>query len=244
MVCYTRGMSLADLGLIGNASRAHAARRRDRGPAAALRLGADFRRSTTTAASSRSGPAMPAGCAALLATNVPRRRTGGPFRAGLRAAVRQWDRSFRPTLVHRGRYGTPRIRGCDRSGWSKADKEAGRTTSAIAAPRKCGHHQRAAVLDGEPFALTERKHLSSPGGAVERRWSRCASAQRTIAYWRMWVKHWRPVDLPGGSDPLGAGKLHCFEDTRVIVAAHGRSRSRRAGPHYRYCCGTPTMPSA
>ena len=100
-------------------------------------------------------------------------------------------------------------------------------------------------LGGQPFTLTERKHLvldlgRAGGGAAARR---CASASSTRrrATGSSWVKH---CDIP----PLFqqevirsalALKLHCFEDTGAIVAAMTTSIPESPGSgrtwDYRYC---------
>ena len=93
-------------------------------------------------------------------------------------------------------------------------------------------------LDGEPFALTERKHFVLAWGApVEEPLEPLCDRflRETVRYWQHWVKH---CDIP----PLYqeevirsalALKLHCFEDTGAIVAATDDLDPRVAGqrPH-------------
>ena len=99
-------------------------------------------------------------------------------------------------------------------------------------------------LSGQPFALTERRHLVLTWGApVEEALAPLCERflQETMRYWRRWVKE---CDVP----PLFqqevirsalALKLHCFEDTGAIVAAMTTSIPEAPGSgrtwDYRYC---------
>ena len=148
----------------------------------------------------------------------------------------QYERSFRPTKLVRivePLSGTPRIRvRCDPVlGWSRsaaAARASARTTSryeGFDAELRLTTDVPLSYLDGEPFALTERKHfVLSWGAPVEEPLAAAVRAlprARPCATGRRWVKH---CDIP----PLYqeevirsalALKLHCFEDTGAIVAA-------------------------
>jgi GH15 family glucan-1,4-alpha-glucosidase len=165
-----------------------------------------------------------------------------------------FERTFRPTKLVRivePLKGTPRIRvACTPVlGWSKAP-----------APREEGSHHVSfrgypaelrlttdaslSYLHGDPFALTERKHFVLAWGApVEEALAPLCERflRETVRYWQNWVKH---CDIP----PLYqeevirsalALKLHCFEDTGAIVAAHTTSIPEAPGSgrtwDYRYC---------
>jgi GH15 family glucan-1,4-alpha-glucosidase len=166
----------------------------------------------------------------------------------------QYDRAFRPTQLIRivePISGTPRIRvKCDpRQGWSKG----------IPPQLHGSHHVRfegfasqlrlttdipISYLTGQPFALTERRHLVLTWGApLEEPLAPLCERffNETMRYWQRWVKE---CDIP----PLFqqevirsalALKLHCFEDTGAIVAAMTTSipESARSGRtwDYRYC---------
>jgi GH15 family glucan-1,4-alpha-glucosidase len=166
----------------------------------------------------------------------------------------QYDRVFRPTQIMRilePVTGTPRIRvRCDpRQGWSRHP-----------APQTIGsHHIRfdgfaaqlrlttdipLSYLSGQPFALTERRHLALTWGApIEEPLAGLCERflQETLRYWQRWIKE---CDVP----PLFqrevirsalALKLHCFEDTGAIVAAMTTSVPEAPGSgrtwDYRYC---------
>jgi GH15 family glucan-1,4-alpha-glucosidase len=114
----------------------------------------------------------------------------------------QHERTFRPTKLIRivePLSGTPRIRAhCDPIlGWSKQrprrelgshhvsflgyDSELRLTTDAPLS-----------YLDGEPFALTERRHFVLAWGAPVEEPLEALSARflrETLRYWRSWVKH-------------------------------------------------------
>ncbi|MBK8173575.1 MAG: glycoside hydrolase family 15 protein [Sandaracinaceae bacterium] len=166
----------------------------------------------------------------------------------------QNERSFRPTKLVRivePLSGTPRIRvTCDPViGWTRKrprrelgshhisfhgyDAEVRLTTDASLS-----------YLNGEPFALSERKHFVLAWGApVEEALEPLCDRflRETIKYWRLWVKH---CDIP----PMYqdevirsalALKLHCFEDTGAIVASLTTSLPESPGSgrtwDYRYC---------
>lgn len=166
----------------------------------------------------------------------------------------QFERSFRPSKLIRivePVSGTPRVRvGCEPVlGWSK-----------LAPQRELGsHHVRyrgfdaelrlttdasLSYVDGEPFALTERKHFVLAWGApVEEPLAPLCDRflRETVHYWRQWVKHcdippWYQEEVIRAALTL---KLHCFEDTGAIVAALTTSIPEAKGSgrtwDYRYC---------
>ena len=275
-VLYVRGMSLADLGLIGNCQLAAHVRRDgaivwccmprfDSAPIFGALLDDDGGQFTI-------GPATPGlGVQRYLAnTNVLETRFEAPegaFRV-LDFAPRfvQCDRSFRPTKLVRivePLAGTPRIRvSCDPVlGWSKArpQREAGShhiSYRGFPAELRLTTDAPLSYLDGEPFALTERKHFVLLLGRAGRgsRWSRCASAssRETVALLAEVGEALRhAVDLPGGSDPLGAGAEAPLlrghrRDRRGdddVDPGVGRARGAR-GTTATAGCATPTTRSA
>lgn len=166
----------------------------------------------------------------------------------------QYGRMFRPMQIVRivePVEGTPRIRVvCDpRLGWSKS------------VPSKtCGsNHLRfdgfptqvrlttdlpISYLNGQPFALTERRYLILSWGAPveEPLLPLCERFfHETVAYWHRWVKE---CDIPPlfQQEVIRSAlvlKLHCFEDTGAIVAATTTSIPEAQGSgrtwDYRYC---------
>jgi GH15 family glucan-1,4-alpha-glucosidase len=166
----------------------------------------------------------------------------------------QHERSFRPTKLIRivePISGTPRLRvSCDPVlGWSRE-----RPT------RELGSHHIAfkgydtdvrlttdaplSYLNGEPWALTERKHFVLSWGAPveEPLLPLCDRFLReTTRYWQVWVKHCEipPVFQEEVIRSALALKLHCFEDTGAIVAALTTSIPEAPGSgrtwDYRYC---------
>lgn len=191
-------------------------------------------------------------------TNVLETRFDGPrgsFRV-LDFAPRFYlfERSFRPTKLIRivePMAGTPRIRvTCDPVlGWSREqpgremgshhvsyrgyDTELRLTTDAALS-----------YLNGEPFALTNRKYFVLAWGApVEEPLAPLCERflQSTIQYWQRWVKH---CVIPSAYQDevirsALALKLHSFEDTGAIVAAMTTSIPESPGSgrtwDYRYC---------
>ncbi len=166
----------------------------------------------------------------------------------------QYDRPFRPTQLVRivePLSGTPRIRvRCSpRLGWSKRPAPQTRGSNHV---RFQGFPEQLRLttdipisyLSGQPFALTDRRHLVLSWGApVEEPLPGLCSRflQETLRYWQRWVKE---CDVP----PLFqqevirsalALKLHCFEDTGAIVAAMTTSIPEAPGSgrtwDYRYC---------
>jgi GH15 family glucan-1,4-alpha-glucosidase len=194
----------------------------------------------------------------LTNTNVLETRFEGPdgaFRI-LDFAPRylQFDRSFRPTKLVRivePLAGSPRIRvACNPVlGWSRArprrDSGSHHTSyQGYDAELRLTTDAPLSYLDNEAFALTERKHFVLAWGApveepIEALCDRFL--HETVKYWRSWVKH---CDIPPTYQEevirsALALKLHCFEDTGAIVAAHTTSIPEAAGSgrtwDYRYC---------
>jgi GH15 family glucan-1,4-alpha-glucosidase len=166
----------------------------------------------------------------------------------------QHDRSFRPTKLIRivePLSGTPRIRvSCDPIlGWSQArpKREEGShhvTFLGYDVELRLTTDAPLAYLDGEPFALTERKHFVLAWGApVEEPLEPLCDRflRETVRYWRSWVKH---CDVPAFYQDevirsALALKLHCYEDTGAIVASLTTSLPESPGStrtwDYRYC---------
>ncbi|MBI5498325.1 MAG: glycoside hydrolase family 15 protein [Deltaproteobacteria bacterium] len=166
----------------------------------------------------------------------------------------QFERSFRPSKLVRmvePLSGMPRIRvRCDPIlGWTRERPQ-----------RDVGSHHvgyrgyetdvrlttdaSLSYLNGEPFALSARRHfVFSWGAPVEEPLTPLCDRflRGTVQYWQHWVKE---CDIP----PLYqeevirsalALKLHCFEDTGAIVAALTTSIPEAPGSgrtwDYRYC---------
>lgn len=166
----------------------------------------------------------------------------------------QYDRAFRPTQMIRvvePLEGTPRIKvKCDpRLGWSKQAPSRLHGSNHIrfegfSAQLRLTSDIPISYLSGQPFALTERRHLVLAWGApIEEALAPLCERflSETIRYWQRWVKE---CDVP----PLFqqevirsalALKLHCFEDTGAIVASMTTSipESPASGRtwDYRYC---------
>jgi GH15 family glucan-1,4-alpha-glucosidase len=166
----------------------------------------------------------------------------------------QYDRAFRPTQLVRivePLSGTPRIRvRCrPRLGWSRQASAAVQGShhlryEGFAAPLRLTTDLPISYLSGQPFALTERRHLVLSWGApVEEPLAPLCERflSETQRYWQHWIKE---CDVP----PLFqrevirsalALKLHCFEDTGAIVAATTTSIPESPGSgrtwDYRYC---------
>jgi GH15 family glucan-1,4-alpha-glucosidase len=167
----------------------------------------------------------------------------------------QIETSFRPLEIHRiiePLDGHPSVRAVvdPRLGWSKAKPNIWR------GPQRLRFDGFASpvwldtdipldnVIDGQPFALTERRHLvltwgpplTEPIAARSERF-----LDQTIRYWQRWVKHcnipplWQQEVIRSAL----ALKLHCFEDTGAIVAAMTTSIPESPGAgrtwDYRYC---------
>ena len=165
-----------------------------------------------------------------------------------------YDRTFRPTQMVRivePIQGTPRIRvRCEpKVGWSRRP----------AIPLAGSHHVRfdgfpsqlrlttdipISYLSGQPFALTDRRHLVLTWGApVEEPLAGLCERflNETLRYWRRWIKE---CDVPPMFQKQVirsalALKLHCFEDTGAIVASTTTSIPESPGSgrnwDYRYC---------
>jgi len=191
-------------------------------------------------------------------TNVLETRFQGPdgsFRV-LDFAPRfiQYDRSFRPTKLIRivePLAGTPRLRVlCDPIlGWSKQRPEREIGSHHIAYKGFDAHLRLTtdaplSYLNGEPWAITERKHFVLSWGAPveEPLLPLCDRFLReTTRYWQVWVKH---CEIPSifQEEVIRSAlalKLHCFEDTGAIVAALTTSIPEAPASgrtwDYRYC---------
>jgi GH15 family glucan-1,4-alpha-glucosidase len=166
----------------------------------------------------------------------------------------QHGRSFRPTKLLRivePLAGTPRIRvRCEPVlGWSKQRprRELGSHHIAFhgyASDVRLTTDASLSYLDGEPFALTQRKHfvLSWDAPVEEPLVPLCDRFLReTLEYWQRWVKHCAipPIFQEEVIRSALALKLHCFDDTGAIVAALTTSIPEVAGSgrtwDYRYC---------
>src|SRR4029078_5555129 len=99
-------------------------------------------------------------------------------------------------------------------------------------------------LNGEAFALTERRHfVLSWGTPVEEPLEALCDRYllETVRYWQNWVKHCDipPVYQEEVIRSALALKLHCFEDPCAIVAAMTTSIPESPGSKrtwdYRYC---------
>lgn len=166
----------------------------------------------------------------------------------------QFERRFRPTKLVRivePTRGMPRIR-VDCSpvrGWSKIPAVGLRGSNHVSyrdfeAELRLTTDAPLSYLDGEPFALTERKHFVLAWGApVEEPLEPLCDRflVETSKYWRTWVKHCEvpPVYQEEVIRSALALKLHCFEDTGAIVAAMTTSIPEAPGSgrtwDYRYC---------
>ena len=166
----------------------------------------------------------------------------------------QYDRTFRPTQLVRivePLSGTPRIRvSCNpRQGWSKrpAPQTAGSNHvrfGGFSSQLRLTTDLPISYLSGQPFALTERRHLVLTWGEpVEEPLDPLCSRflQQTLNYWRRWVKECEvpPLFQREVIRSALALKLHCFEDTGAIIAATTTSipEAPRSGRtwDYRYC---------
>ncbi len=164
------------------------------------------------------------------------------------------QRSYRPTKIVRivePIEGTPRIRVrcAPVNGWSK-ERPSEEFGSHHISYHGFGTEVRLTTdaplsyLNGEPFAVAERKHFVFSWGAPveEPLGPLCQRFQdETIRFWRHWV---RECDIPPHYQDRVirsalALKLHCFEDTGAIIASHTTSipESPDSGRtwDYRYC---------
>lgn len=258
-------MALADLGLIGNCQLSALVRRDgalvwscmprfDSPPVfAALLDEAEGGAFVVAPADGRAGVQR-----YLPNTNVLETRFEGPEGAfvviDFAPRFTQHERSFRPTKLVRivqPLSGTPRVRVmCDPVlGWSRARPRREHGSHHI---RYLGYESELRLttdaplsyVDGEAFALTERRHFVLAWGepVEEPLPSLCDRfLSETVKHWQQWVKH---CDIP----PLFqeevirsalALKLHCFEDTGAIVASLTTSLPEAPGSgrtwDYRYC---------
>ncbi|HKY20259.1 MAG TPA: glycoside hydrolase family 15 protein [Vicinamibacterales bacterium] len=167
----------------------------------------------------------------------------------------QGDRVRRPTLLVRivePLEGCPAIRVSfdPRLGWSKERATlvsiVGGSLRAVGytAPLTLFSSRALPSSSGEGFALTEALYfvLSWDVPLEDALPALCREAlDRTVSYWRRWVKHCNvPTEFQREVIRSAlALKLHCYEDTGAIVAAMTTSipeapRSRRTWD-YRYC---------
>jgi len=164
------------------------------------------------------------------------------------------ERTFRPTQLVRivqPLSGTPRavVRCRPVLGWSKREPERSAGSNHLDFAGFPGALRLTtdvplAYLEGQPFALTEPRHLVLSYGAPVEEPLR-ALCERFLSeserYWRRWVKHCNipPAHQEAVIRSALALKLHCFEDTGAIVAAMTTSIPEAPGTprtwDYRYC---------
>lgn len=163
-------------------------------------------------------------------------------------------RLLRPTQLYRivePLEGAPRIRVrcAPRLGWSRdvpAQVQGSHHVAfgGFASPLRLTTDIPLSYLGGQPFALTERRHLVLAWGApIEEPLRPLCDRflEETCRYWQGWVKH---CEIPPHYQAevirsALALKLHCFEDTGAIVAAMTTSIPEAPGSgrtwDYRYC---------
>lgn len=156
----------------------------------------------------------------------------------------QYERSFRPTQLCRilePLSGTPLVSvACEpRLGWSKTAPHSLHGSNHIqyegfGGPLRLTTDIPLTYLGGQPFTLTERRHLVLAWGApVEEPLAGLCERflQETVRYWRRWVKHCNipPMFQREVIRSALALKLHCFEDTGAIVASMTTSISEAPG---------------
>lgn len=183
------------------------------------------------------------------------RGADGAFRVlDLAPRFEQHDRMFRPTQLFRliePLEGAPRVRVlCEpRLGWSKARPQTQQGSNHIefegfASRLRLTADIPPSYLDGQPFVLTERRHLALTWGApIEEPLAGLGERflHDTTHYWRRWVKRCNipPMYQQEVIRSALVLKLHCFEDTGAIVAAMTTSIPEAAGSgrtwDYRYC---------
>jgi GH15 family glucan-1,4-alpha-glucosidase len=166
----------------------------------------------------------------------------------------QYDRYFRPTQLFRmvePLEGTPRVTVvCDpRRGFSLAHPERLVGSNHVrfegfASPLRLTTDIPISYLTGQPFALTERRHLVLTWGApIEEPLAPLFERflGDTVRYWQRWVKQCNvpPLYQQEVIRSALALKLHCFEDTGAIVASMTTSIPESPGSgrtwDYRYC---------
>jgi GH15 family glucan-1,4-alpha-glucosidase len=166
----------------------------------------------------------------------------------------QHERVFRPTMLLRRiepLEGSPRVSVTCAPvlGWSRRAPERLEGSNHVdfagyARPLRLTTDVPLAYLGGQPFVLTERRHLAlSYGPPVEESLAPMFEhfLAETARYWRRWVKHCNIPPLYQDAVIRSALvlKLHCFEDTGAIVAAMTTSLPEAPGSgrtwDYRYC---------
>jgi len=183
------------------------------------------------------------------------RTADGTFRVlDFAPRFQQHERMFRPTQLFRIAEppdGAPRIRvACEpRLGWSKAPPPVIQGSNHLqfdgfASPLRLTTDIPPSCLGGQPFALTERRHLALTWGApIEEPLPDLSERflHGTTQYWRRWVKHCNipPMFQQEVIRSALTLKLHCFDDTGAIIAAMTTSIPEAAGSgrtwDYRYC---------
>ncbi len=166
----------------------------------------------------------------------------------------QFDRIFCPTQLFRvlePLEGSPRVRvRCEPCrGWSRAPATVLQGSNHLqydgfASPLRLTSDIPLAYLGGQPFALTERRHLALTfGPPIEEPLPPLAERflTGTVRYWQRWIKH---CNIPPRYQhevirSALALKLHCYEDTGAIIAAMTTSIPEAPGSgrtwDYRYC---------
>ncbi len=166
----------------------------------------------------------------------------------------QYERAFHPAQLIRivePVSGTPRIRVlCEpRLGWSKAAPQRLQGSNHVrfdgfASQLRLTTDISLSYLGGQPFTLTDRRHLVLAWGApIEEPLPPLCERflNQTLRYWLRWVKH---CNIPAffQQEVIRSAlvlKLHCFEDTGAIVAAMTTSIPEAPGSgrtwDYRYC---------
>jgi GH15 family glucan-1,4-alpha-glucosidase len=166
----------------------------------------------------------------------------------------QHERMFRPTQLFRivePIEGSPRVRVvCEpRLGWSKTKPSVTQGSNHVQfegfdSPLRLTSDIPPSYLGGQPFTLTERRHLALTWGApIEEPLPALGERflNETLRYWQRWVKH---CNIPPNYQrqvirSALALKLHCFEDTGAIIASITTSIPEAPGSgrtwDYRYC---------
>jgi GH15 family glucan-1,4-alpha-glucosidase len=166
----------------------------------------------------------------------------------------QYERYYRPTMMVRivePLEGTPMVKvRCDpRLGWTRQEPPRTHGSNHInfegyAEQLRVTTDVPISYLCGQPFALTERRHLVLTWGqpVEEPLPALChRTLDATVRYWHRWVKHCNvpPIYQEEVIRSALALKLHCFEDTGAIVAAMTTSIPESPGSgrtwDYRYC---------
>lgn len=165
-----------------------------------------------------------------------------------------FERVFRPTKLFRiiePLSGTPRIvvRCTPRLGWDKGVPREVHGSHHIryegfAAQLRLTTDVPLSYLQGQPFALTQRKHfVLSWGDPVEEPLHELCERflSATVRYWQAWVKRCA-IPAVWQREVIRSAlvlKLHCFEDTGAIVASLTTSIPESPGSgrtwDYRYC---------